>query len=117
MQSIQINLSIILFLIIAKPPLSQVTNHETSENENTESEPLHPKCDLHSKESHVTSGISTPAVHTTSQDRDSLNSPYHRPVGKHMTLRPIRYVSPLEGGLLLHPPPDVHQAMNLPGCL
>jgi hypothetical protein len=82
---------------------------QTTENLGKYSDPPDPKCPPHSAVAQVTAL----PVRTSSHSSAAIDSPAHEPVGKRMTFRPMRYVSPFKGGILLRPQPDVGRAMSL----
>jgi hypothetical protein len=71
---------------------------QRTENLGKDSEPPDPKCPPDRIASHASAAI---------------DSPNHMPVGKRITFRPMRYVSPFKGGIFLRPQPDVGRSMSL----
>jgi hypothetical protein len=82
---------------------------QTTENLGKDSEPTDSKCPPPSAVAQVTAL----PVRTASHSSAALDSPAHEPVGKRITFRPTRYVSPFKGGIFLRPQPDVGRAMSL----
>jgi hypothetical protein len=98
-----------LVFSIANHSSLHVINPQTTENLGKESEPTDPKCPPHS----IVAQVTSPPGRTASHASAGIDSPNPMPAGKHITFRPMRYVSPFKGGIFLCPQPDVGRAMSL----